>query len=274
MRYIDEDNARLRVEPAWREGAEQAAEALAAASDGDRARLLEESAPIWREVKRLLLEVSHGKCWYCETKQDRAECDVEHYRPKGRVHGCPKHPGYYWLATRLGNLRVSCQFCNRVGSAKTRSEAGGKGDHFPLTNEDSRAYLPSDPVDLENPLLLDPTDVDDPQLLWIDDDGRVAPNPLLAPDGSLERTRVETTIRLLNLNEERLREARLGRRLEAGRAERMAQTVDVDEVKRDRVRWLIRAARGDAEYSLAVRCLLRSEDTGEGSLARLILEQM
>ena len=117
------------------------------------------------DVKEILLMASSRKCWYCETREDRAECDVEHFRPKGRVDGI-QHPGYYWLATVLNNLRVSCQVRNRTGSARTRSVAGGKGDQFPLMDEDARSFGPSDPIDREQPLLLDPTDVEDPMLLW------------------------------------------------------------------------------------------------------------
>jgi uncharacterized protein (TIGR02646 family) len=272
VRYIDGDDVRLRVLPEWRAKAEEAAGDLAVANEEERKRLLEKFAPIWRDVKAVLLAASSEKCWYCETRQDRAECDVEHFRPKARVHGLV-HPGYYWLATVLTNLRVSCQFCNRVGSDRTRSEAGGKGDQFPLIDEAGRSYQPSDPIEREQPVLLDPTDVGDPQLLWVDDDGRVAPNPTLAPMGSMARDRVEASIVLLNLNEERLREARLAIRLEVGRAERLASESSSDEVWKDRVRWLVNRARGTAEYSLSVRCLLRALDVDRSSVAHMVLEQ-
>src|SRR5215211_2918260 len=55
-----------------------------------------------RGVKSALSKAQHNKCCYCERSRERAEIDVEHYRPKGAVkqsRGSKEiYPGYYWLA--------------------------------------------------------------------------------------------------------------------------------------------------------------------------------
>ena len=67
---------------------------------------------------------------------------IEHYRPKARVSTEKgNQPGYYWLAAHWQNLLPSCTDCN---SPRRQEIAGvpvtvGKGDQFPIANEDKRA---------------------------------------------------------------------------------------------------------------------------------------
>ncbi len=109
-------------------------------------------------VKRTLRKDQHGKCCYCEGKFEAfSSGDIEHYRPKGAVKqsetGSRIYPGYYWLAYCWKNLYYSCEHCNR----------SSKRELFPLKNHAQRACSHIDPVDIEQPLLLDPGGIEDPR---------------------------------------------------------------------------------------------------------------
>ena len=99
----------------------------------------------WSKLKEHLIDLFHGKCGYCEAKFIAvAFGDVEHYRPKGSVSEEPNHPGYYWLAYAPTNYLPACQLCNEPA----------KKDHFPIAG--TRAHSDADPLESENPLLLNP----------------------------------------------------------------------------------------------------------------------
>lgn len=101
--------------------------------------------PIWKELKVHLQDIFHGNCAYCRASYlATAFGDVEHYRPKGRVEDDPKHPGYYWKAYDFDNYLPSCSKCNRKE----------KRSKFPIHG--TRATSPTDPLDLEKPLLINP----------------------------------------------------------------------------------------------------------------------
>lgn len=135
-----------------------------------------------KEVKKLLEELFHNKCAYCEFNYSAGITgDVEHYRPKGAITsdtGKPIWPGYYWLALDWENLLPSCSICNQkhtqldlsIGSERTL----GKLNWFPLADESRRAG-PEGDVSKEDPLLLNPC-VDDPQkhLEFVERDGHRA----------------------------------------------------------------------------------------------------
>ena len=155
-------------------------------------------------VRIALAALFYGKCGYCEHKIVRFTFDVDHYRPKGRVAESANHPGYYWLAYDWTNLIPACVACNRIGRERAefpdagRLPSAGKGDSFPLIDEDTRAWSPSDDLTLEEPLLLDPTTDCPEEHLSFDPDGRAYG----------KTARGEQTIRILNLNARRLYEDR------------------------------------------------------------------
>lgn len=123
----------------------------------------------------------HGKCAYCEARYDIvAPMDVEHFRPKAKIHGVIGF-GYWWFAAHWSNLLPSCIYCNREHTQKTPSVdslsrllAGktpnfkevttGKGDRFPIAGTRmNRAHRPgtSDKeleivLEGEKALLIDP----------------------------------------------------------------------------------------------------------------------
>lgn len=158
-----------------------------------------------REVRQALWILFIEKCAYCETKLTRTAMDVDHYRPKARVHESNQPYGYYWLAYIWGNLYPSCSFCNRrrrenPWESESSAPTGGKGDRFPLVCEADRAISPSDNVSNEAPLLLDPC-VDDPAEYF----GYLPDGQIYALGGSL---RAEKSIWLYNLELFALRRAR------------------------------------------------------------------
>lgn len=197
MRYI---NLR-RIEPSseWKEKAQQALDDVINLPRKERIGAINQKSSIWREMKDKLREYSHDKCWYCESKLNRADWSVDHFRPKGRVFECQDHEGYWWLAFCWDNFRFSCTYCNSRRRDRITANSGGKHDHFPLINENRRARTPEDDVEAEYPCLLDPTKVSDPGLLWFNQNGEVVPKFSMEQSPTFHR-RAEKSINLYNLN--------------------------------------------------------------------------
>ncbi len=276
MILIDRQEFAKRIPSGWRQAAKAALEELINAPDADARRVvLKSGAALWQKIIPALLAASHDKCWYCETKSERAACDVDHFRPKSSVRGCD-HPGYWWLAFDEANLRLSCQYCNRVGSVRTRSEAGGKGDQFPLVVEEDRAMSFTDDVARERPIILDPTSAADVLLLWFDEDGVARPHGVRARAAATAQ-RVDESVRILNLNEEDLRQARFIAMQEfrrdyerAVRLYKRGNDYEFSQALRD----VAVRARRESEYSAAARSALTTYDYEPESLARLILDSL
>jgi len=155
------------------------------------------------EVHAALERLCDHKCVYCEAPAPASSAwDVEHYRPKGRVHERLDHPGYFWLAYVWENLLLACEFCNRRRRDRPTWEhpaaggTSGKADHFPLADETSRAMDPSDDLSRERRLLLDPTRDDPEEHVTFDLTGRA-----VARDGSRMGA---ASIELYHLNRRRL----------------------------------------------------------------------
>lgn len=131
-----------------------------------------------REVKHQLELLFYGKCAYCESFYAGTQpVDVEHYRPKAEVEEVAGHRGYWWLAMNWENLLPSCIDCNRRRTQRSPSASparplrllpdgtfsdseerlSGKASSFPLAIEAGRAAVPSDDIESEARLLIDPT---------------------------------------------------------------------------------------------------------------------
>ena len=158
-------------------------------------------------VNKALRELFGRKCAYCESFYIATQpMDVEHYRPKGRVHDEPSHPGYYWLAADWDNLLPSCIDCNRRRTqtdARTKvTDPLGKQDRFPIAGV--RISEPDGDLSVEEPLLLDPT-VDDP------DDYFTYEGPYILPShaSGKMRERAQTSIDTYGLNRSGLVELRM-----------------------------------------------------------------
>lgn len=152
----------------------------------------------WKIVKDHLIDLFHGKCAYCEAKFTATGFgDVEHYRPKGRVHG-QQGPGYYWLAYEPSNYLPSCQICNQRA----------KGDNFPISG--MRAKSKDDPLNVENPLLMNPyQDNYEDHLEFIPTSGG-APHADRLPGGVISKTdKGKASIGTLEIYREPIREERI-----------------------------------------------------------------
>lgn len=209
MRYIDSQVVGQCLPANWDQRAQQAANALAAARPQDRSAEVNRHCAVWQDLKDTLKQVSHDKCWYCESSDIRSDNAVDHFRPKSAVAECPDHEGYWWLAFKWENYRFCCTYCNCRRVDQETGQGGGKADHFPLRNEARRAYTPDDPPADEEPMLLDPCAPADPCLLWFDDTGQAVPSPFCGNDSnSYPRQRAATSIDILHLNQPALVERR------------------------------------------------------------------
>jgi hypothetical protein len=185
----------------WRQEADAAAQTLDSESSVNE--------ELYKRCRDFILERFHKKCAYCETRVDTAQQfgDVEHFRPKGPptdeynqpvfTEQRKPHPGYFWLAYEWLNLMPACISCNRPGTHPDGTKAG-KWNRFPVKGP--RAAKRGDPLDPdENRLLLNPyLDVPEVDLIFDPDTGIVAPRT----------ERGATTINVLGLNREGLRDAR------------------------------------------------------------------
>lgn len=149
---------------------------------------------LWGELKDELKELSNKKCWYCESRQDRSDNAVDHFRPKSI---------YPWLACEYTNFRFSCTFCNSIRKNPDTGKAAGKGDHFPLLRGD-RATSQSK-CRSEAHLLIDPCKAADVRLLTFKDDGKPYPSN---PQQHIRASRAIESIKYYHLDHPDLNEAR------------------------------------------------------------------
>ena len=191
----------LTTPTAWADKTEQTLRKVRAAMAADQERTFKAH---WSEdeVREPLLALLGPKCWYCETTIQRADVNVDHFRPKSDVLGETGHDGYWWLAYRIDNYRIACKHCNSGGARfEGKREGLAKGARFPLV-AGVRAWKEGDDLDLEQPLLLDPARPGDPDLLGFDTFGyarrSAAPYSPAESHGGVCRT--EETIRILALN--------------------------------------------------------------------------
>ncbi len=220
MRYIALHA--LRLPDGWLDKAQKAyarASGVAAALENENdplrrdkilkllSKAIKSKQSLWTELKPHLADLSEDKCWYCECRQERSHMSVDHFRPKSDVAGCANHCGYWWLAFSWENFRLACQFCNALNANEEAGESLGKWAHFPLLFEADRAYGPNDDLLRETPILLDPIKGADVKLLWFDSNGAAVPKFDSVRHPRLH-TRAAESVRILNLNDERIREQR------------------------------------------------------------------
>ena len=150
--------------------------------------------PLWQEnkVKRFLHQSQSGKCCYCERIRDeKAETDIEHFRPKAELKENPNHSGYWWLAYSWDNLLISCKKCNNR-----------KNTRFPLKDENKRAFFEHDDINKEEPVLINPL-TENPEDFIIYDIPENDKEPLMIKAvGKCERG--DETVKLTGINDKEL----------------------------------------------------------------------
>lgn len=177
---------------AWLKKAEEITALLQKATSKDeRDEIIEKFQSHWKEdeFRSWLSNQFHGKCWYSEAQESVSSYHVDHFRPKGRVKDLDGtyRDGYWWLAFRWENYRISGQLPNVK-----------KRDAFPL----SPYGQPAKPFDdkslkIEAPILLDPCEEDDASLISFNEGGEATFAGGIDDDDKL---RVEKTIEIFGLN--------------------------------------------------------------------------
>lgn len=205
MIFILQDES--RIPPAWLAKVAGLRSQLEKLPDAEaRKAFIEQHSSVWGEIKDQLLEMSSGKCWYSEAPDAVSDWHVDHFRPKKRALDEDKteHEGYHWLAFDWKNYRIAGSYPNspHLGS---HGVTQGKWDYFPLASGSVRANWNQRDCSGEICLLLDPTNHSDPKLMTFDEQGLPIPT---TPRIAIVRKRVETTVRLLHLDHDRLVRAR------------------------------------------------------------------
>jgi uncharacterized protein (TIGR02646 family) len=285
MRYIPLETLKKRVPKDWLKDASKVDASLVPLGSAARKSIIDKDER-WQSLRKIYSKFSNGKCWYCESKIKRSPKPIDHYRPKCNVAEDRGHGGYWWLAYKWENYRLACSHCNSFGSAASRGVAGGKADHFPLLDPTRRATQPRkspdhpDPLDQEQPLILDPTRDADPALIWFDPNGSVSAHPEICadPNGYLYKKATES-IRILGLQQDELVELRgahckqildvLGEADDLVVSANYGDPTACKQLNR-RVRALRLAMGPKAEYSAATRAALMAK-RGSSKAVEIVL---
>lgn len=274
MREIPISNLQQQISQDWLAKAAAAKAAAAAASSEERSSVINARSALWSELKETLLALSSGKCWYCESIDDRSDNAVDHFRPKNHVKECPDkdNEGYWWLAFDWANYRFCCTFCN--SARRSATTAGGKQDRFPLVDEEKRARKEGDPLDAESPVLLDPAEPADCMLLTFDEDGMAVPVYSKEEDAGAH-DRAVSSREIYHLNHPKLvarRAALISKLIYAiKRADELLRARNVVAYK-EKVKEITPAMREGSEYSMAARAAIfsrRATSPTAEKLARL-----
>jgi hypothetical protein len=210
MKFIDYNLENIELPDGWSEKANELTASLITADNSEkRKKIIKDNSQHWGLLKSKLAEISNGKCWYTEAKQEGTDTDVDHFRPKNRVsEEEEENNGYWWLAFEPENYRYSCIFANRRRTDKTTNITGGKGDHFPLCNPANRATSPECDLYEELPELLDPCDeVDVMQITYADNGEAMASHS--EEENSRQYKRARKSIKIYNLNHSIFKETRI-----------------------------------------------------------------
>jgi uncharacterized protein (TIGR02646 family) len=223
-----------------------------------RHKAINAKSSVWRAAEDALRQASHGKCWYCESSQDRSDKPVDHFRPKNSVSEAADHPGYWWLAFDWRNYRYSCTYCNSKRRDVAGGTEGGKQDHFPIIPPPPHARSDDDPNDRAK--LLDPTDDGDTKLLTFLPNG--FPHPMKNDPISVDR--VTESVRLYHLDHRPLvtRRKRIADEISQHVENANAANASGDEVNyRFHKKEIIKHVREKADYSSAARVYLQAYRT-------------
>ena len=93
MRYINTSHLADKLPDTWASRASTAKNLVSSATTTNRASVINTNGHLWREIKPELGSLSNRNCWYCESKSDRADNAVDHFRPKNEILECTGHPG-------------------------------------------------------------------------------------------------------------------------------------------------------------------------------------
>lgn len=231
----------------------------------ERKALIKRLSGRWSALRPYLSELSFNKCWYVECTNPGTADDVDHFRPKLRVDEADGHPGYYWLSFDWENLRLSCHRANRPYINHDTSETGGKADHFPLIDEDARAWIPADNWRDEQPGILDPANPEDPPLVTFNPNGEADLSPDYKPfeiaKQRWEYSRICLHINWPDFTDDRLRlYQNVNKLITRGRREEppLGPGSSASDAFKDIVRDLQELMRPESNYSTAAKIYVES----------------
>ncbi|MEP1094040.1 MAG: hypothetical protein ABJG78_02960 [Cyclobacteriaceae bacterium] len=158
----------------------------------------------WTKLYSAMSDMSGGKCWYTESKENSSEWNVDHYRPKAKsIDEEGKiilSEGYWWRSYDWKNYRLSGTLTNllRKGRFDEGEETFGKGNFFPIQDSKTAAQ-PKDMIcSCEQPFLLDPIKAADVTLISFDEDG-VPYETFSKEENELKHLRATLTIKCYGL---------------------------------------------------------------------------
>lgn len=167
----------------------------------------------WTQLYGAMSNLSGGKCWYTESKENASEWNIDHFRPKAKsLDEAGKtilKEGYWWRSYDWKNFRLAGTLANllRKDREDASDEVFGKGNYFPLQDVKSVAK-PKDMIcNCELPLLLDPTKAADVTLISFDEDGS-AYESFSKEDHELKYTRAALSIKYYGLKHKVLKRGR------------------------------------------------------------------
>lgn len=190
-----------KIKDSWLEKAAIARTELEKLPAWQRSKFIEKNSNLWRELRPLLIELSHDKCWYSEDKLPDACLEVDHFRPKNRISEAKDHSGYWWLSFDWKNFRIASPVVNKRRTDHKQEKILGKGCFFPLLEEKHRVSNVSQwHTNCEEPALIDPCVKSDVLLLdYSVEDGLIVERS--GPEDHTNYQRAKTSIDLYHLNE-------------------------------------------------------------------------
>lgn len=159
----------------------------------------------WNKFQDAMIRLFGYKCWYSEAPIGAGDFEIDHFRPKNRSKqfdkSIIKENGYWWLAYKWTNFRLSGGLVNKLRSDRLnpKYEVKGKGDYFPLDLETGKIAEDKKSTRCELPILLDPTDDYDVSLVTFDENGEVR-----ASGEGKEKERADWSIFFYHLDLEQL----------------------------------------------------------------------
>ena len=279
MRKIDIEKVKSELTDDWLDQARQHIENLKALDLAERREYIKDHSDFWgKDVRRSFWRIGGKKCWYSEEQLSFKECELEHYRPKGRV-AKDSHPGYWWLAFNWRNYRIASKIVNQRAEDDRNRDVQGKGTYFPLIGgERSSEYNPSreDKLSLgnEEPLLLDPINAEDVAMLSYDFlegmyEGRIIPDKEICLSSD-EKKRVKDSIAYYSLNDGHLIDKRFKKYTELEASCEVLESITQSRMQRE----LTREESRDWNKHYNILSTLISPDSEFSSMCKAALDDL
>ncbi|MGJ8693942.1 MAG: hypothetical protein ACSHW0_15850 [Thalassotalea sp.] len=183
MRYLNKKKLRRVLKL---DDLNEAKEHIKTLSAEERSKYIDDNGHLWTALRGEFWRFGDHKCWYSEAPLNEQCGQIEHFRPKKRLHGLAKgtkHIGYWWGAFDWENYRLASQVSNIRVTDYLSGKKVGKGSYFPLKEGTQRATKEAEENQYEkdNVVLLDPCCKSDIKLLTFSlDSGK--PIPTIQPN--------------------------------------------------------------------------------------------